>query len=170
MSGNPMNKIIGGLQPQRSTLMVGIVMHVYKRTYRVDVQENNTHKFYRSVPIASLMAGDNNRGFICKPQVGDLVIIGLLNNSDYSPVVLGYVYSEKDGNPCLDKDEVIYKHKSGTTVMISDDGTVTINAKKIALHGDRTSGHSHSYDDTSDSGTISKTTGSSTDTIIGSGK
>ena len=72
--------------------------------------------------IATLDAG-NNRGTFFRPEVGDEVIVGFLNNDPRNPVVLGMVNSSAKPAPlkASDKnDEKGYVSRSGMKMIFND--------------------------------------------------
>ncbi len=72
--------------------------------------------------IASLDAG-NNRGMFFRPEVGDEVIVGFLNNDPRSPVVLGMLNSSSKPAPLQgsnQNDKKGYTSRSGMTMIFDD--------------------------------------------------
>ncbi len=72
--------------------------------------------------IASLDAG-NNRGMFFRPEVGDEVIVGFLNNDPRRPVVLGMLNSSAKPAPLKgsnQNDEKGYTSRSGMTMIFND--------------------------------------------------
>ena len=78
---------------------------------------------------ARLCAPDagNQRGYFFRPEVGDEVVVGFLNNDPRHPVVLGSLYGSKnappdDFNKDLDKNKLKgIVTKKGTTISFLDD-------------------------------------------------
>ena len=78
---------------------------------------------------ARLCAPDagNQRGYFFRPEVGDEVVVGFLNNDPRHPVVLGSLYGSKnappdDLNKDLDKNKLKgIVTKKGTTISFLDD-------------------------------------------------
>jgi Rhs element Vgr protein len=72
--------------------------------------------------MASLDAG-NNRGMFFRPEVGDEVIVGFLNNDPRRPVVLGMLNSSAKPAPLQasnQNDEKGYTSRSGMTMIFND--------------------------------------------------
>ncbi|SDT58189.1 Rhs element Vgr protein [Mucilaginibacter mallensis] len=72
--------------------------------------------------IASLDAG-NNRGMFFRPEIGDEVIVGFLNNDPRHPVVLGMLNSSVKPAPLKgsnQNDQKGYTSRSGMTMMFND--------------------------------------------------
>jgi Rhs element Vgr protein len=73
--------------------------------------------------IASLDAG-NNRGMFFRPEIGDEVIVGFLNNDPRHPVVLGMLNSSVKPAPLKgsnQNNEKGYTSRSGMTMIFNDD-------------------------------------------------
>jgi len=72
--------------------------------------------------IASLDAG-NNRGMFFRPEIGDEVIVGFLNNDPRRPVILGMLNSSNKPAPLQasnQNDEKGYTSRSGMTMIFND--------------------------------------------------
>jgi Rhs element Vgr protein len=72
--------------------------------------------------IATLDAG-NNRGTFFRPEVGDEVLVGFLNNDPRNPVVLGMMNSSAKPAPLTasnDNDEKGYVSRSGMKMIFND--------------------------------------------------
>ena len=72
--------------------------------------------------MASLDAG-NNRGMFFRPEIGDEVVIGFLNNDPRRPVVLGMLNSSSKPAPLQgsnQNDQKGYTSRSGMTMMFND--------------------------------------------------
>ena len=73
--------------------------------------------------IACLDAGDN-RGTFFRPEIGDEVIVGFLNNDPRNPVVLGMLNSSAKPSPLKasdQNDEKGYVSRSGMKMIFNDD-------------------------------------------------
>lgn len=73
--------------------------------------------------VATLDAG-NNRGTFFRPEIGDEVIVGFLNNDPRNPVVLGMVNSSSKPAPLKaanDNHEKGYVSRSGMKMIFNDD-------------------------------------------------
>jgi Rhs element Vgr protein len=93
--------------------------------------------------LCSLDAG-KGRGFFFRPEVGDEVVVGFLNNDPRYPVVIGSFYGSKNSPPA-DFSNVTEKNikkgfvtKSGTTITFVDDSPASVfiqtpNKNKIVL-------------------------------------
>jgi Rhs element Vgr protein len=72
--------------------------------------------------IATLDAGDN-RGTFFRPEIGDEVLVGFLNNDPRNPVVLGMMNSSAKPAPLTasnDNDEKGYVSRSGMKMIFND--------------------------------------------------
>jgi uncharacterized protein involved in type VI secretion and phage assembly len=74
----------------------------------------------------------NERGFFFRPEVGDEVVVGVLNNDPRYPVVIGSLYSSKNSPPkdfAKLTDKNIGKGfvtRSGTTITFLDDSSASV--------------------------------------------
>ena len=78
--------------------------------------------------VASLDAGDN-RGFFFRPEIGDEVVVGFLEDDPRRAVILGMLHSSAKAAPLQGSDdnhEKEYRSRSGMRLYFNDD-------KKIAL-------------------------------------
>jgi Rhs element Vgr protein len=89
--------------------------------------------------VACLDAGDN-RGTFFRPEVGDEVLVGFLNNDPRNPIVLGQLNSSAKPAPLKasnDNDEKGYVSRSGMTLIFNDsENSVKITTpagKKVTL-------------------------------------
>ncbi len=89
--------------------------------------------------MASLDAGDK-RGFFFRPEVGDEVVLGFLNDDPRQAVVLGMLNSSAKPGPIEgsnDNNEKVFQSRSGMKIYFNDDQKVlrleTPAGNKIAL-------------------------------------
>lgn len=78
--------------------------------------------------VASLDAGDQ-RGFFFRPEIGDEVVVGFLEDDPRRAVILGMLHSSAKAAPLAGSDqnhEKVYRSRSGMRLYFDDD-------KKIAL-------------------------------------
>ena len=76
--------------------------------------------------IASLDAGDG-RGFFFRPEIGDEVLLGFLNDDPRQAVVLGMLHSSAKPAPLQGSDdnhEKLYQSRSGMKISFNDDTKV----------------------------------------------
>lgn len=83
--------------------------------------------------LASLDAG-NNRGAVFRPEIGDEVLVGFLNDDPRLPVILGMLHSSAKPNPipaAADNNEKGFVSRSGTKLIFNDDDdSITIETQK----------------------------------------
>jgi len=172
LNDNIPQEIARGYQRFVPSIIAGKVIKVHPKINAVDVDNPNDDGLLDAVPIMSFMGGSKDEGVVSLPRVNDIVLVAFINNSRYDPVVIGRLYSQVSGSPAAIEGEYVMEHRSGTTIKIATDGTVTINSKNVVLHGDSTVGHTHSYTGplAAYAKPMPESTGSSTDTIVGSGK
>ncbi|RCU50557.1 type VI secretion system tip protein VgrG [Corallincola holothuriorum] len=73
--------------------------------------------------LATLDAGDQ-RGVVCRPEIGDEVVVGLFDNDPHSAVVLGSLHSSGKAPPiaaCDDNHEKGWTTRSGIAFTIDDE-------------------------------------------------
>ncbi|MFO7826887.1 MAG: type VI secretion system tip protein VgrG [Cyclobacterium sp.] len=92
--------------------------------------------------LACLDAG-NERGMVFRPEIGDEVIVGFINEDPNQAVVLGSLHSSKNPSPIAmadDNHQKGYTSREGIKIMIDDETkTVSIetpNGKKFVLDED----------------------------------
>jgi Rhs element Vgr protein len=92
--------------------------------------------------VASLDAG-KDRGFFIRPEIGDEVVLGFIENDPRHPVILGMLHSSAKPAPARGSDdnhEKLYKSRSGLRVVFDDDKKiVTIDTpagQKLVLDDD----------------------------------
>jgi Rhs element Vgr protein len=138
-------------------LQAGIVTDILDSDgeYRVKVRfpaisENDEGVYAR---VATLDAG-NNRGTFFRPEVGDEVIVGFMNNDVSHPVILGMLHSNSKASPFEPQNannEKGYVSRSGIK-LVFDDGATSV---KIETPGGRV----FQMDDSAGSITIQDGTG-----------
>lgn len=97
--------------------------------------------------LASLDAG-KDRGFVLRPEIGDEVVVGFLDDDPRTPVVLGMLHSSAKPAPIAgsnDNHEKGYTSRSGMKLHFNDD--------KIVLTLSTPGGHTFVLDD--DQGSVS---------------
>jgi Rhs element Vgr protein len=103
-----------GLLPGVNGLQIGIVTKLENDPngeFRIQVRlplVNNANEGTWA-RLASLDAGDN-RGWVIRPEIGDEVIIGFINDDPRDPIVLGMLHSSKKPAPIAAKDD---NHEKG---------------------------------------------------------
>ncbi len=98
-----------GLLPAVAGLQVGVVTKLEEDPEGEDrikvkcpiIDDNEEGAWAR---LASLDAG-NDRGWVVRPEIGDEVIVGFLNDDPRDPVVLGQLYSGAKPAPIPGKDD-----------------------------------------------------------------
>lgn len=76
--------------------------------------------------VASLDAGDD-RGFFFRPEIGDEVVVGFLDDDPRHGVILGMLHSSAKAAPLQGSDdnhEKLYKSRSGLRLQFNDDKKV----------------------------------------------
>lgn len=76
--------------------------------------------------VASLDAGDD-RGFFFRPEIGDEVVAGFLDEDPRCAVILGMLHSSAKGAPLQgsnDNHEKLYKSRAGMRIYFNDDKKV----------------------------------------------
>lgn len=120
----------GGLLPGVNGLQIGVVVanedpdgehRVRVRMPLVDNQEEGTW-----ARVASLDAGAE-RGFFFRPEIGDEVILGFLNDDPRQAVILGMLHSSAKPAPLSGSDdnhEKVYQSRSKMKLSFNDDTKV----------------------------------------------
>ena len=120
----------GALLPGVNGLQIGVVVsnedpdgeyRVQVRMPLVDDQEDGTW-----ARVASLDAGEN-RGFFFRPEVGDEVVLGFLNDDPRQAVILGMLHSSAKPAPLEgtdDNPEKIYQSRSQLKLSFNDETQV----------------------------------------------
>lgn len=143
-------KHASSLSGQISTIQglhIGIVTKIVDSTgqYRVKVRlplvnESDEGVYAR---VATLDAG-NNRGTFFRPEIGDEVIVGFMNDDPRHPVILGMLHSSKKQAPLEPEDtnsQKGYRSRSGIRLIFDDDKKSVIletPGKRIAELNDDT--------------------------------
>lgn len=76
--------------------------------------------------VAALDAG-HERGFFFRPEIGDEVVLGFVNDDPRHPVILGMLHSSAKPAPLAGSDdnhEKIYRSRSGMEISFNDDTSV----------------------------------------------
>jgi Rhs element Vgr protein len=124
-----MNKPAGGLLPGINGLQIGVVLDVD------DTEDGGQFRIKVHVPIitsgnegiwarvATLDAGDN-RGVYFRPQIGDEVVLGFLNDDPREAIVLGYLHSnDSKPSPLPEEDGLLqygFVTKEGMKLIFDD--------------------------------------------------
>lgn len=112
-----------------SGLLVGKVIANYHEDYKGMVQVSfyaYSEKANKTdwMRVLSPMAG-KEKGFYSLPDVGDMVVIGFINQDTDTPVVLGSLWNDEDIYPkqAVTKENTVkaFVTKAGTRVMFSDE-------------------------------------------------
>jgi Rhs element Vgr protein len=122
----------GALLPAVNGLQIGKVASNEdpdgEHRVRVRLPLVNDHEDGVWARVASLDAGAD-RGFFFRPEIGDEVVVGFLEDDPRRAVVLGMLHSSANAAPLAGSDdnhEKVYKSRSGMRLHFDDD-------KKIAL-------------------------------------
>src|SRR5262245_1810059 len=122
----------GALLPAVNGLQIGKVASNEdpdgEHRVRVRLPLVNDHEDGVWARVASLDAGAD-RGFFFRPEIGDEVVVGFLEDDPRRAVVLGMLYSSAKAAPLVGSDdnhEKVYKSRSGMRLHFDDD-------KKIVL-------------------------------------
>jgi uncharacterized protein involved in type VI secretion and phage assembly len=141
------DKPANGLLPAVNGLQVGIVTKLEgdpDGEYRVQVRIPMIGASEEGVwaRVATLDAG-NTRGSFFRPEIGDEVILGFLNDEPRNPVVLGMLNSSAKPVPVEPSDDNHVKGiytRSGMKIVFDDDKQTitaeTVNGNKIILSDD----------------------------------
>ncbi len=124
-----MNKPAAGLLPGINGLQIGVVLDVD------DTEDGGQYRIKVHVPIitsgnegiwarvATLDAGDN-RGVYFRPQTGDEVVLGFLNDDPREAIVLGYLHSnDSKPSPLPEEDGLLqygFVTKEGMKLIFDD--------------------------------------------------
>lgn len=121
-----------GLVPSIQGLHIGIVTKI-----EGDVVKGN-HRIKVKIPFIAAQGGSNdgiwarlatisagpNRGFVFRPELGDEVILGFINNDPNDAILLGSLHSNKNTAPLESKDknpQQGFFAKNGMTLVFDDD-------------------------------------------------
>lgn len=118
----------GGLLPPVHGLEIGVVTAIegdpdgeHRIRVKIPTIDNNEEGLWAR--IATLDAGDN-RGSFFRPEIGDEVVVGFINDDPRSPMVLGTLFSSAKPAPCENSDdnhEKGFVTRSGMKVWFNDD-------------------------------------------------
>ncbi|TRZ75730.1 MAG: type VI secretion system tip protein VgrG [Bacteroidetes bacterium] len=136
----------GGLLPGINGLQIGIVIsnedpdNEFRVQVKMPVVDNAGDGTWAR--IASLDAGDQ-RGFFFRPEVGDEVVLGFLDDDPRQAVILGMLHSSAKAAPLTgsdDNNEKMYQSRSGMKLHFDDDKKIilieTPAGKKVTLDED----------------------------------
>jgi len=141
-----MNKPAGGLLPGINGLQIGVVLQVddnedggqYRvKIYIPTITSGNEGIWAR---VATLDAGDN-RGAYFRPQAGDEVVLGFLNDDPREPVILGYLHSKDSKQSPLPEQDGMLQYGFVTkekNKLIFDDTNKRITLSVNAAAGEKT--------------------------------
>jgi Rhs element Vgr protein len=136
----------GALLPGINGLQIGVVVsnedpdNEFRVRVRMPVVDNAADGTWARV--ASLDAGDQ-RGFFFRPELGDEVVVGFLDDDPRQAVILGMLHSSAKAAPLTgsdDNNEKMYQSRSGMKLYFNDDKKVilleTPAGKKFTLDED----------------------------------
>jgi Rhs element Vgr protein len=136
----------GGLLPGINGLQIGVVIsnedpdNEFRVQVKMPVVDNAGDGTWAR--IASLDAGDQ-RGFFFRPEVGDEVVLGFLDDDPRQAVILGMLHSSAKAAPLTgsdDNNEKMYQSRSGMKLHFDDDKKIilieTPAGKKVTLDED----------------------------------
>ncbi|MEI6276678.1 MAG: type VI secretion system tip protein VgrG [Prolixibacteraceae bacterium] len=136
----------GGLLPGINGLQIGVVVsnedpdREHRVRVRMPVVDNTADGTWARV--ASLDAGDD-RGFFFRPEIGDEVVLGFLDDDPRQAVILGMLHSGAKAAPLTGSDdnhEKMYKSRSGMKLYFNDEKKIilleTPAGKKLTLDED----------------------------------
>lgn len=136
----------GGLLPGINGLQIGIVLsnedpdNEFRVQVKMPVVDNAGDGTWAR--IASLDAGDQ-RGFFFRPELGDEVVLGFLDDDPRQAVILGMLHSSAKAAPLTgsdDNNEKMYQSRSGMKLHFDDDKKIilieTPAGKKVTLDED----------------------------------
>lgn len=106
---------------------VGTVTSYDPKTHMVKVAFQPRGNESGWIPVSAHHMGDGF-GVMIGPAVGDQLEIGFQEGDPDTPRVIGRYHSDKDKPPQIKSGEILLKHKSGSTIMFKEDGTVHIKS------------------------------------------
>jgi Rhs element Vgr protein len=138
------HKPASGLVPAVRGLQIGIVTNIHEDPegeerirVRLPIIDNENDGVWARL-ISTDAAG--SRGLVFRPEIGDEVIVGFLNDDPRDPVILGSVFSSAKPSPISpeeENNEKGYISRSGMKFIFDDDKvsitTETPNGNKIIL-------------------------------------
>lgn len=144
---NVMEKPASGLLPGVNGLQIGKVLDVEASTasgnqFRVKVRCPliSTEQEGIWARVATLGAGENN-GIVFRPQVGDEVILGFLNDDPRQAIILGYLHSSTRQPDVLKDKKYGIVTKEGLKIIFDDEQkSIQIITPQRSLKIDDTSG------------------------------
>lgn len=129
---SPSAPAAGGLLPSVAGLQIGVTVsnedpdgehRVRVRLPLVDADEDGTW-----ARVASLDAGEE-RGFFFRPEVGDEVVVGFLDDDPRQAVILGMLHSSAKTAPLTGSDDnhqKVYQSRSKIRLLFDDDKKQTL--------------------------------------------
>lgn len=141
------DKPAAGLVPSVSGLQIGIVTALHddpdgeeRIRVKLPIIDNENDGVWAR--LASVEAADS-RGFVFRPEIGDEVVVGFLNDDPRDPVILGALFSSANPAPIPaeeENNEKGYVSRSEMKIVFNDDlksiTTETPNGNKIVLSED----------------------------------
>jgi Rhs element Vgr protein len=125
---NIMEKPASGLLPAIHGLQIGVVTNIHEDPdgeerikVRIPVIDSENEGVWAR--LATLDAGEN-RGIVFRPEVGDEVIVGFLNDDPRDPIILGSLHSSAKPAPITADEENKEKGlvtKNGMRMVFDDD-------------------------------------------------
>ncbi len=136
----------GALLPGISGLQIGVVASNVdpegEERVRVKMPMVNPEEDGTWARVSSPDAGDQ-RGFFFRPEVGDEVVLGFLDDDPRHPVILGMLNSSAKPAPLTgsdDNNEKVYQSRSGMKIYFDDDKKIlkleTPGGMKISMDED----------------------------------
>ncbi len=133
----------GALLPGINGLQIGVVVSNEdpdsEHRVRVKMPLVNNDEDGTWARVASLDAGDQ-RGFFFRPEVGDEVVLGFLDDDPRQAVILGMLHSSAKAAPLTGSDdnhEKVYQSRSGMKLYFNDEKKIilleTPAGKKVTL-------------------------------------
>ncbi|GGA83692.1 hypothetical protein GCM10011369_27140 [Neiella marina] len=130
--------------PEVAGLMIGIVISnddpdgEFRVKIRLPILDNDAEGIWARV--GALDAGDD-RGLMLRPEVGDEVIVGFIQQDPRRAVILGMLHSSAHPAPAQPSDDnhiKLFKSRSGLQIRLDDDlqqiELITTNDKKLLLN------------------------------------
>lgn len=126
-AARPSGPAAGGLLARVAGLQIGVVASLedpdgeHRVCVRLPMLGDDNEGIWARV--ASLDAGDN-RGFFFRPEVGDEVVVGFLDEDPRHAIILGMLHSSAKAAPLPGSDdnhEKMYRSRSGMRLYFNDD-------------------------------------------------
>ncbi len=123
-----MDKPAGGLIPAVHGLHIGLVTNIHEDPdgedrirVRIPIIDSENDGIWARMSTPE--AGDT-RGWVFRPEIGDEVVVGFLNDDPRDPVILGSLYSSAKPSPIAaeeDNNEKGITTRSGMKLVFDDD-------------------------------------------------